>query len=180
MESKIRTLGTLFAKSFSVSLDEVRRPRGARATRLVIKHPSAVVIVPLVSPDETLVVVQHRYALGRETIEFPAGKLDPEEAPEAAAHRELAEETGHRAGELNRLLSFAPAVGYSTEIIHAFAARDLTPLGSGPDEEEISRVEAMKISRLKELILAGEIIDGTTIAALAAYEWLGRQCGLLP
>jgi ADP-ribose pyrophosphatase len=172
MEKKVCTLGTLFARSYAVDLDEVRKAGGQRTRRLVVRHPAAVVIVPLVSDDEALVVFQHRYAMDLETIEFPAGKLDPGESPEGAAFRELAEETGYRAGELTRLLSYAPAVGYSTEIIHVFVAHGLEPDDTTPDEGEISRVEVIKLSKLKEMILDGEVVDGMTIVALAIYEWM--------
>ncbi|MEW6267521.1 MAG: NUDIX hydrolase [Thermodesulfobacteriota bacterium] len=175
METKIRTLGVLNARSFSVDLDEVQRQGDSITRRLVIRHPSAVAVVPLIGADEVLVVAQFRYAMGRELIEFPAGKLDPGEEPATAASRELAEETGYRAGRLDRLLSFAPSVGYSNEIIHVYLARDLTPSGNGPDEAEISKVETMKLARVKQMILSGEIIDGVTILALAAYEWSGAR-----
>lgn len=174
MEKKIRTLGVLTAKSFSADLDEVDRGAGGTGLRLVVRHPSAVVVVPLLGPSEVMMVAQYRYALGRETIEFPAGKLDPGEEPEEAARRELAEETGHRAAILKRLLSFAPSIGYSTEIIHVFAARNLERLETAPDEDEIARVLPMDLSRLRELIRKGEIIDGTTMLALAVCEWWGE------
>lgn len=177
METRIRTLGALHAKSFSVDLDEVETDSGGATRRLVIRHPSAVSVIPFISPDEALVVAQYRYAQGRETLEFPAGKIDPGEDPETAAARELAEETGYKAGSLKKLLAFGPAVGYSTEIIHIFTAHDLSPLDTAPDDHEITRVETMKLSRLKELILAGGIIDGTTIVSLAVYEWLAREAG---
>ena len=174
MEKKIRTLGVLAAKSFSAGLDEVDRGAGGTGLRLVIRHPSAVVVVPLLGPAETLMVAQYRYALGRETIEFPAGKLDPGEKPEEAARRELMEETGYRAASLKRLLSFAPSIGYSTEVIHVFAARGLERLEAEPDPDEIARVIPMKLPRLKERIRSGEVIDGTTMLALAVCEWLGE------
>ena len=171
-ESKIRTLGTLYANSFHADLDEVQRSRGT-ARRLVIRHPSAVILIPVAGPEgEVLVVTQYRYPLGIESVELPAGKLDPGEDPETAARRELVEETGYEAGRLKKLMSFAPAVGYSDEIIHIYVAEDLTPAQSGRDEEEITRVEKLPISRLKQMILDGRIIDGTTIVALAAYEWM--------
>ena len=100
MEKKIRTLGTLFAKSFYVELDEVGRPSGSTGLRLAVRHPSAVSIVPVLPAGETLLVAQHRYPADRETLEFPAGKLNPGEDPEAAAFRETAEETGHRPGRV--------------------------------------------------------------------------------
>lgn len=172
MEKKIKTLGVLHAKSFYVNLDEVSRGRSS-AKRLVIRHPSAVVIVPVIGDDETLIVEQHRYSLGRKTLEFPAGKIDPGEDPLETAKRELIEETGYRAGRFDRLLSFAPSLGYSDEIIHVFRARDLEPTGNEPDENEISRVIRIRISELQEMIMSGNIIDGTTMTALAVLEWSG-------
>ncbi len=174
MERKIRNLGVLNASSFHVELDEVERAGGRTTRRLAVRHPSAVAVLPLLGDDETLLVVQHRYPLDRETLEFPAGKMERGEKPEQAALRELAEETGFSAGRLTPLLSFAPSVGYSDEIIHVFTAHELQPLDQGRDELEISGVERIKLSRLKEMVLAGEIIDGTTILVLAAYEWLGQ------
>jgi ADP-ribose pyrophosphatase len=172
MESKIRTLGSLYARSFSVDLDQVAGPREHQTSlRLVVRHPSAVVIVPVMGPGQTLLVRQFRYALGRETLEFPAGKLDPGEAPMTAARRELAEETGFEAGRLEPLLPFAPSLGYSTEIIHAFAAYDLTPAATGRDEAEISQVVPMTFTDLGKMARSGGIIDGTTLLALAMYEW---------
>jgi ADP-ribose pyrophosphatase len=170
MESKIRTLGVLHARSFTVDLDEVTRGDGT-TRRVVIRHPSAVVVVPVLPDGRTLVVTQYRYAMERETIEFPAGKLDPGEEPLTTAFRELEEETGYRAGRMEPLLPFAPAVGYSTEIIHAFAAHDLTETGMRPDEDEITGVRAIDFDELKAMALRGEIIDGTTLVTLAMYEW---------
>ena len=176
METKLRTLGVLHAKSFSVELDEVARNNAGPTTRrLVIRHPSAVVILPFITPDEVLLVRQYRYAMAADTTEFPAGKLDPGETPEEAAHRELLEETGYRAGRFKKLSTFAPSVGYSTERIHIFAARDLTASGRTPDANEIARVDRVALSRVKEMAVSGDIIDGTTLLALAAYEWLESE-----
>ncbi|MEW5725760.1 MAG: NUDIX hydrolase [Thermodesulfobacteriota bacterium] len=174
METKVRTLGRLLAKNFFVELDEVRRDTRAGVLRVVIRHPSAVVVVPVLGGGETLVVRQYRYAHERETVELPAGKLDPGETPEEAAVREMIEETGHRPGRLARLLSFAPSIGYSTEIIHVFAAYDLTRLADRRDDGEITGVERITFTRLKDMITRGELVDGTTMLALAAYEWLGQ------
>jgi ADP-ribose pyrophosphatase len=173
MERKLRTLGSLWAKSFSVDLDEVQRTSGDLARRLVIRHPSAVVIIPVLDSGEILAVHQYRYAMQRETLELPAGKLDPGEDPETTARRELIEETGYQASSWKKLLSFAPSLGYSTEIIHVFLARDLKPAGTTPNEDEIVRVRSFTPADLKAMVMEGQLIDGTTMVALAAYEWLG-------
>jgi ADP-ribose pyrophosphatase len=94
MEKKIRTIATLNAHSFSVSLDDVLLQNGAPGRRIKIDHPEAAAIVPFFSEDQILMVRQYRYALGKETLEIPAGKMDPGEKPEACARRELLEETG--------------------------------------------------------------------------------------
>ena len=139
MEKKLTTIGSLFAKSLYVDLDEIERDNGQLSRRILIRHPQAVVVIPLIEPDRALMVTQFRYAMGRDTLEFPAGKLDPGEDPLETAHRELAEETGYSAESMEKLMAFAPSVGYSTEIIHIFLAKQLQETSRGPDGQEISR-----------------------------------------
>ncbi len=109
-----------------VRRDAVRLPDGAVAVREYIVHPGAVMVVPLL-PDGRLVVErQYRYPMGRAMLEFPAGKLDAGEVPLACAVRELAEETGYRAGEWARAGLLHNAIAYSTEGIEVWFARSLT------------------------------------------------------
>ena len=173
MEKKIKTLATLHARSFSVDLDEVQGLRPEPSRRVKIRHPSAVSVIPVFDNGETLVVKQFRYAIGRETIEFPAGKLDPGEEPLQAANRELMEETGYKAERFDYLLPFGPSIGYSDEIIHIYKATGLEQVTDLVDEAEISQVFPITFDRLKEMALTGEIIDGTTLLALAVFEWMG-------
>ena len=175
MESKIKTLGNLYARSFHVDLDQVRVEDGSLKERLLINHPLCVSIVPLVEPDSVLMVNQYRYAAKQETVEFPAGKLDPGEDVETAARRELIEETGYQAETWRELMTFAPNVAYSTETIHVFAATDLTKVSNDWQEyDEIEQVRILKLDKVREMVKSGEIIDGTTLVALAAYEWMGE------
>ena len=171
MEEKIRNLGMLAAASFRVELDEVRRGRES-TRRLVIRHPEAVVLVPVLDGDRTLVVSQYRYALNRQTLELPAGKVDPGETPDEAAHRELLEETGHRAQSLTRLHSFAPAPGYSNEIIHVYQAAGLTRAGDPTDTDEIEAADIVPLSEIRSMILTGRMISGTSIVAYSVFDWL--------
>ena len=94
-------------KLLHVRLDTVQLPNGKTAFREVVRHPGAVVIVPIDGDGNLRLVRQFRYPCGRAVLEVPAGKLEPSEDPFAAAQRELSEETGARAGrwtELGRLL----------------------------------------------------------------------------
>jgi ADP-ribose pyrophosphatase len=174
LEKKIATIGSLFAKSLTADLDEIQRENGDTSRRILIRHPHAVVVIPVIGRNEALMVTQYRYAMGGETMEFPAGKLDPGEEPLAAAHRELGEETGYLAEKMEKLTSFAPSIGYSTEIIHVFKAAGLKPGPRSYDTQEISSVITLSLDKIKAKILSGEIIDGTTILAMAVNEWKGE------
>jgi ADP-ribose pyrophosphatase len=173
MEKKIQTIATLRTHSFFVNLDEVLLRDGSSAKRIRIDHPEAAAVVPFLSDREILLVRQYRYALGRETLEIPAGKLDPSEKPEECAGRELLEETGYEAGSLTLLYTYAPAIGYSNELIHIYAGRDLRMLGTAIDQREISSVESFTLEEIISMIREGRIIDGKTLLGLAVL-------GLLP
>ena len=87
MEKKIQTIGTLRTHSFLVALDEVLLEDGSLTRRIKIDHPEASAILPFISDQEIIMVRQFRYALGRETLEIPAGKVDPGEGPEECIER---------------------------------------------------------------------------------------------
>jgi ADP-ribose pyrophosphatase len=167
MEKKIQTVGTLRAQSFLVHLDDVLLRDGTEARRIRIDHPAAAAVVPFVSSEEILMVRQYRYALGRETLEIPAGKIDPSENIEDCARRELLEETGYQAESMKLLYSYAPALGYSNEVIHIYSGHDLRRVVGGIDEREISSVERMGIEEIRSLVRKGKIMDGKTLHGFA-------------
>ncbi len=173
MEKRLQTLGTLRAASFSVHLDEVILADGYSSRRIRIDHPEASAVVPRTLEGGVVMVRQFRYALGMETLEIPAGKVDPGENAEACARRELLEETGFQADRLIHLYSYAPAIGYSNERIHLFMAPDATRHSERTDEREISSVEIVPLEDLLGMIQNGEILDGKTLIGLAV-------AGLLP
>lgn len=141
--------------------------------RIRIAHPEAAAVVPFFSEGEILMVRQYRYALGRETLEIPAGKLDPGEKPEECAGRELLEETGFQAESMRQVYTYAPALGYSNELIHLFSAHGLRRVNPEIDEAEISSVERLGLDEVISLVRKGLIQDGKTLIALG-------MLGLLP
>jgi ADP-ribose pyrophosphatase len=174
MEKKIRTVATLSTHSFSVSLDEVLLKNGMEGKRIKVDHPEAAAIIPFVSKDEILMVRQFRYALGKETLEIPAGKLDPGEKPDECVRRELIEETGYEAGHIRLILTYAPAIGYANELIHLFSGHHLRRAREGLDDREISSVETVSLRRLRDMIEKGLIEDGKTLLGLSFLGLIGE------
>lgn len=88
--------------------DTVRLPNGADASREYMRHVGAVCVVPLLDDGSVLLERQFRYPVGQVLIEIPAGKLDSKaEDPQAAAKRELLEETGAVAGSSSSSVCFS-------------------------------------------------------------------------
>jgi len=166
MEKKIQTIATFRCNRILAHLDEVTLRDGNTGQRLKIDHPEAAAVIPMVSDDEIIMVRQFRYALGGETLELPAGKVDPGENPEQCARRELKEETGYKAETLKLIYTYAPAIGYSNELIHIFSGHNLQKVNDKIDEREIQTVERMSISRIEGLIKQGLILDGKTLIGL--------------
>ena len=94
MEETIRTLGILKARHFSARLDAVRLRTGKVTERIKIEHPQAAAILAFPDRDHILMVRQWRYAIGGETLEIPAGKMDPGESAEVCAGGNLRRRPG--------------------------------------------------------------------------------------
>jgi len=140
---------------------------GKITKRIRIDHPQAAAIVPFVSDKEIIMVKQYRYALQRETLEIPAGKIDKGESPEECIKRELIEETGFEVKFIEWLYTYAPAIGYSNELIHLYSGRDLHEVATEIDEDEISSIEILALDEVIGMIRDHKIIDSKTIIALS-------------
>jgi len=148
-----------------VRLDEVESPSGRRFVAEIVEHRGAVGIVPVTADGEVLLVRQFRHPVGRELLEIPAGSIEPAEAPEACARRELAEEVGRAAARWDYLLTYYPSPGILTEELHLYLARELTPVPATGEEEDL-RVESMPLRDARRLITSGEIRDSKSIIGL--------------
>jgi len=145
---------------------EVILPNGKKAGRDVVNHSGASVIIPLNKDGEIYVVRQYRKPIDSMLLEIPAGKLDPGEDPLVCAKRELKEETGLNAQNVNYILSIHSTPGFSNEILHIFAATNLSKGEACTDEDEFLTMEKIHINKLMDMIFCGEITDAKTIIGI--------------
>ena len=161
-----------------VSRDTVSLPNGAHTQREFIRHPGAVVILPLLDDGTVLLERQFRYPLGRVFIEFPAGKIDPGEGALACARRELQEDTGYTASDWQFVCTIHNAIAYSDEHLELFLARGLTAGPAQLDEGEFLETFTATVPELLAMVRRGDVTDVKTIIGafwlekIAAGQWL--------
>jgi ADP-ribose pyrophosphatase len=168
LESRLAYEG-VFLKVF---VDRVRCPDGHVAPREYLRHPGAVMMMPLLDDGRLVLERQYRYPLRASFIEFPAGKIDRGEALLDCAQRELLEETGYRAREWTYLGSFHNAIGYSDEAIYVYLARGLALGSARTDDGEVIEIFTATLAELLDWIRAGTVTDVKTI--VGAY-WLQQH-----
>ncbi|GMR01761.1 MAG: NUDIX hydrolase [Acidimicrobiia bacterium] len=158
----------LHLEFLDVTTRTIASPNGATFERIVIEHPGAVAVVPLVG-DSVALIRQYRAAASDTILEIPAGKLDRDgEDREDAARRELAEETGYLAGSLTHLTDLWTSIGVSDERICIFCTDDLqpgTPAPIGP-EENAAEVILMPFDEALDQVSNGTISDAKTVVGL--------------
>lgn len=157
--------------------DRVRLPTGATLERFyVVEYTDWACVVPVTGAGEVVMVEQWRHAIGRVSLEFPAGGVDGGEDPEAAARRELAEEAGVTAGALEPLGRLATEPSRHTNWAHVYLARDARQSAAPTlDAGEDLRVRTLPLGRLAEAVTGGEIVHGVHVAAaLLALRAMGR------
>ena len=146
-----------------VTRDRINLPDGAETYREFIRHPGAVVILPLFDDGSVLLEKQFRYPLDKLFIEYPAGKIDPGEDHLACAKRELQEETGYTAGDWQFVCTIHNAIAYSDEHLELYLARNLTAGPASLDEGEFLETFRATVPELLEMVKNGQITDVKTV-----------------
>ena len=154
---------------------QVALPDGRSSQRDIVRHPGAVAIVALTDDGRICLVRQYRAALGRVTVEIPAGKLDPGEDPLDCAMRELQEETGMQAERMAFLTTIATAVGFCDELIHIYMATGLHFAESSPDADEFINVDLVELSELIDAVLDGRVEDAKTVVGALICDAISHR-----
>lgn len=150
---------------------------GSVRRREVVEHPGSVVVVPLVGAAEVCLVEVLRVAVGRTLLELPAGTLDRPESTAAAALRELAEETGYRAGRIEPAGEFWMSPGILRERMHLFVATDLAPGPQALEPGERIRPRIVRWDDAVAMCLDGTIDDAKTVAGILIVDGRRRANG---
>ena len=154
------------AKKFSVYVEKFTLPNGTVKETAYVSHRGSVVVAAFRAPGEILMVRQYRPIVGEWLLELPAGTIEPDEDPKVTAARELEEEVGFRAKNLEYLTSFYVSPGVTNEKMHAFLAWDLEYVGEHREDYEVMETVGMKFDEAVELAKNGKITDGKTLATL--------------
>ena len=145
-------------------------PDGVSHVRQIVRHPGAVVILPLLDDGRVCFVKNYRVAVEETLVELPAGTLDPNEDPDITAERELAEETGYRAGRMRHLLTFCMSPGILDEQMHLYLAEDLQPGTMALEPGEDIQPFLCTWDESLDMVRRGEIRDAKTIVGLLYYR----------
>ena len=167
-------------KVFNVFNDTIIEPGGHKNSRDVIRHNGSVVMLAVdestnAADPDIILERQYRHAAGQFLLELPAGSRNANEAPLAAAKRELIEETGFRARRWTSLQRFFPSPGFLCEWMQIYLARDLRAGIAMPEADEQIEIVRMPLSQAMKLIADGKIHDGKTIIGLSLYDAARRE-----
>lgn len=159
---------------FQLVQDQVELAEGkGRAQRDLIFHNGAVCVLAVTSTNKIVLVKQYRKAIEKVSYEIPAGKLEIGENadPEAAALRELEEETAY-IGKLRLLYDFYSAIGFCNERLRLYVASDLEKVENPRPQDEDETLELLEVSmdEALSLVQSGDICDAKTIMAIQYWQ----------
>lgn len=142
--------------------------------RDVIIHPGAVVVLPIIDEANIVLIKNRRCAVNDNLWELPAGTLEKGEEPEKTALRELIEETGYKAKNIEYLNAFFTSPGICNEIIYSYVCRNLTYVGQALEDGEEIAIEQMPFKKALQMIKNGDIKDAKTIVTLLYYKFFNE------
>lgn len=156
-------------KLFKVYRETVRLPNGNVRPREIVAHPGAVALVVVDGQNRLLLVRQYRRAADAVLLEIPAGTREAGEDSETCARREVREETGYEARNIQRLGGFYSAPGFCTEFLDCYLMADLAENYSQGDDDENIELERLTADEALAAIQSGEIRDAKSICGILLW-----------
>lgn len=164
-ETKVKETPIYNGKILNLRKDDILLPNGNPAIREVIEHSGGSSIL-VVENGKILLVKQHRYPFNEELLEIPAGKLNKGENPKDTAIRELEEEAGLKAENIELIFTIYPTPAYDTEKIYIYTAKNYIKTCQRLDEDEFLSAKWYDLDRIEKMVQNGEIKDAKTIIAV--------------
>ncbi|MBR3771461.1 MAG: NUDIX hydrolase [Clostridium sp.] len=154
----------------NVYQDSMLTPSGDTVSYDIVEHKGAASMVAVDDEGKILMVRQYRTAIQKESLELPAGGINPGEDTKTCAMRELEEETGYRPLHAKHLIDVYTSVGFCNEKIYLYYTNQLVPSKQNLDEDEYVNVERYTLNELVQMIKEGKIEDSKTVAGIFTYK----------
>lgn len=151
---------------FSVEGRDIIDERGQHIYREIVKHSGASCIMPILPDGRLVFVEEYRSAINSKSIAFPAGLIDPGELAITCAYRELEEETGYKAKDIEPVFEIHSSMGFTDEKLSVFIARNLSEGTQHFDGDEFLTVKIMTLDEALNLVLQNKITSAPTVAGL--------------
>ena len=153
-----------------LNLETVTLPNGKAIDLEIVHHPGGVAVLAEDAEGRLCLIRQYRHAAGGWLWEIPAGKLEPGEAPELTAQRELLEEAGVEAGRWQKLGHTVTSPGILTEVIHLYFATDLNHKTHAHEDAELIEIHWFPLEQIEAMVQQGMIVDAKTLVGLYLFK----------
>lgn len=148
--------------------ESVQHTNGVVTDMEIVRHRGSVVLIPMPSATEVVLIRQYRHVIGGWIWELPAGTLDLGEVPEEGARRECEEEIGLAPARVTRLGAWYPSPGFCDELMTFFRCEDLQPPSGHAHQDEDEQIEprVFSLTEARALIESGQVRDMKTVFGL--------------